>query len=41
MAIVQDFGGVGDGECCATIFGLVIEFGDDCRESAKLLFPTS
>ena len=28
MAVVQDFGGVRDGERCASIFGLGIEFGD-------------
>lgn len=35
MAVAQDFGGVGDGECCSAIFGLVIEFGDDCKRSAE------
>jgi hypothetical protein len=37
MAIVQDFGGIGNGECCAAIFGLVVKFGDNWRRSAKLL----
>jgi hypothetical protein len=29
MAIRQDFGSIGDGECGASIFSLVIELGDD------------
>jgi hypothetical protein len=29
VAIGKDFGGVGDGECCTAIFGLVVEFGDN------------
>jgi hypothetical protein len=37
MAIVQDFGRIGDRERCAAIFGLVIELGDNWRKSVKLL----
>ena len=37
MAICKDFGGIGDGECCATIFGLGIEFGDDLKLSVTAL----
>jgi hypothetical protein len=31
VTVVQDFGGIRDGECCASIFGLGIELGDNYR----------
>ena len=30
VAVTEDVGGVGDSESCASIFGLLVEFGDDC-----------
>jgi len=37
MTVIQNIGGVGNGERGAAIFGLVVEFGDDWRKSVRFL----